>query len=182
MGDAGTQNPFIHLHLHSEYSLVDSVLRIADVINATSKQNMPAVAVTDLSNVFAVVKFYKSAVAAGIKPVLGSDVWIERPEQPGKPFRLVLLCQNEQGYRNLTHLLSEAFRHGQHVGGHACVSRNELAHHNEGLIALSAATQGEIGNALLHGSEAQVEQLVRRISSVFRRPVLSGAAADGQNR
>ena len=167
MGELLVQKPFIHLHLHSEYSLVDSVLRIADVINATRKQNMPAVAVTDLSNVFAVVKFYKSAIAAGIKPVLGSDVWVERPEQPGKPFRLVLLCQNEQGYRNLTHLLSEAFRHGQHVGGHACVSRNELATHNEGLIALSAASQGEIGNALLHGSTAQVEQLVDEYLQFF---------------
>ena len=103
MGDLLVQKPFIHLHLHSEYSLVDSVLRIADVINATRKHNMPAVAVTDLSNVFAVVKFYKSAIAAGIKPVLGSDVWIERPEQPGKPFRLVVVCQNEQGDRHVTH-------------------------------------------------------------------------------
>ena len=161
------EKPFIHLHLHSEYSLVDSVLRIGDVISASKEHNMPAVAVTDLSNVFSVVKFYKSAVAAGIKPVLGSDVWLERPEQPGKPFRLVLLCQNEQGYRNLTHLLSEAFRHGQHVGGHACVSKHELAHHSDGLIALSAATQGEIGNALLHGSETQVDQLVDEYLQYF---------------
>ena len=159
--------PFIHLHLHSEYSLVDSVLRINDVISATKKQDMPAVAVTDLSNVFAVVKFYKAAVAAGIKPVLGSDVWIERPEQPGKPFRLVLLCQSERGYRNLTHLLSEAFRHGQHLGGHACVSKQELASHSDGLIALSAANQGEIGNALLHGSIAQVDQLVDEYLQLF---------------
>ncbi len=159
--------PFIHLHLHSEYSLVDSVLRIKNIIDAAGELNMPAVAVTDLSNVFAVVKFYKAAMEAGIKPILGSDVWIERPEQPGKPFRLVLLCQDEKGYRNLTHLLTEAFRHGQHVGGHACVSRQELATHNEGLIALSAATQGEIGNALLHGSSGQLEQLVDEYLQMF---------------
>lgn len=167
MTDHTTNLPFIHLHLHSEYSLVDSVLRIADVIKATSNQHMPAVAVTDLSNVFAVVKFYKAAVAAGIKPILGSDVWIERPEQPGKPYRLVLLCQNELGYRNLTHILSEAFRHGQHLGGHACISKQDLAQHNEGLIALSAATLGELGNALLHGSEAQIEQLADEYIELF---------------
>jgi len=161
------QKPFVHLHLHSEYSLVDSILRISDVINATSEQQMPAVAVTDLSNVFAVVKFYKAAVAAGIKPVLGSDVWLERPEQPGKPFRLVLLCQHNEGYRNLTHLLSEAYRHGQHLGGHACISKQQLKQYSDGLIALSAAGQGEIGNALLHGSVAQVDQLIDEYLDIF---------------
>jgi DNA polymerase-3 subunit alpha len=161
------KHPFIHLHLHSEYSLVDSILRINNIIDATAEQHMPAVAVTDLSNVFSVVKFYKAAMAAGIKPVLGSDVWIERPEQPGKPFRLVLLCKDEKGYRNLTHLLSEAFRHGQHLGGHACISKQELTAHSDGLIALSAATQGELGNALLHGSVEQVDQLVDEYLQIF---------------
>jgi len=161
------KRPFIHLHLHSEYSLVDSILRINNIIDATAEQHMPAVAVTDLSNVFSVVKFYKAAMAAGIKPVLGSDVWIERPEQPGKPFRLVLLCKDEKGYRNLTHLLSEAFRHGQHLGGHACISKQELTVHSDGLIALSAATQGEIGNALLHGSVEQIDQLVDETLQIF---------------
>ncbi len=128
---------------------------------------MPAVAVTDLSNVFSVVKFYKAAMAAGIKPILGSDVWIERVEQPGKPFRLVLLCQDKKGYRNLTHMLTEAFRHGQHLGGHACISKQELTSHSDGLIALSAATQGEIGNALMHGSIGQVDQLVAEYLQIF---------------
>jgi DNA polymerase-3 subunit alpha len=161
------KHPFIHLHLHSEYSLVDSILRINNIIDATAEQHMPAVAVTDLSNVFSVVKFYKAAMAAGIKPVLGSDVWIERPEQPGKPFRLVLLCKDEKGYRNLTHLLSEAFRHGQHLGGHACISKQELTAHSDGLIALSAAIQGEIGNVLLHGSSEQVDKLVDEYLQIF---------------
>ncbi len=161
------KKPFIHLHLHSEYSLVDSILRIENIIDATAEEQMPAIAVTDLSNVFSVVKFYKAAVAAGIKPILGSDVWIERKEQPGKPFRLVLLCQNEQGYRNLTHMLSEAFRHGQHLGGHACISKHELATRAEGLIALSAATQGEVGSTMLHGSAAQLENVVDEYLQMF---------------
>ncbi|MFW2440748.1 MAG: DNA polymerase III subunit alpha [Arenicellales bacterium] len=147
--------------------MVDSILRINNIIDATAEQYMPAVAVTDLSNVFSVVKFYKAAMAAGIKPVLGSDVWIERAEQPGKPFRLVLLCKDEKGYCNLTHMLSEAFRHGQHLGGHACISKQEMAAHSDGLIALSAATQGEIGNALLHGSSEQVDQLVEEYLQIF---------------
>jgi DNA polymerase-3 subunit alpha len=161
------QTPFIHLHLHSEYSLVDSVLRINDIVNSAVDKGMPAVAVTDLSNVFAVVKFYKAAVAAGVKPILGSDVWIERPEQPGKPFRLVLLCQNEAGYRNLTHMLADAFRNNQHLGGHACIRREQLQMHNQGLIALSAARQGEIGNALLHGSQSVVDQLIDNYLEIF---------------
>jgi len=161
------QTPFIHLHLHSEYSLVDSTLRINQIVNAAVNNDMPAAAITDLSNVFAVVKFYKAALKAGIKPIVGSDVWLERPDQPGKPFRLVLLCQNEQGYRNLTALLSEAYRTGQHVGGHACVSKTGLKENNAGLIALSAAREGELGNALLHGSAGQIEQVADEYLDIF---------------
>ncbi len=160
-------SPFIHLHLHSEYSLVDSTLRVRQIVDAAVANQMPAVAITDLSNVFSVVKFYKTATQAGIKPIIGSDVWLEREDQPGKPFRLVLLCQDEQGYRNLTALLSEAYRSGQHVGGHACVSKAGLKQNNAGLIALSAAREGELGNALLHGSATQVELVADEYLAMF---------------
>ena len=160
-------SPFIHLHLHSEYSLVDSTLRVRQIVDAAVANQMPAVAITDLSNVFSVVKFYKTATQAGIKPIIGSDVWLEREDQPGKPFRLVLLCQDEQGYRNLTALLSEAYRSGQHVGGHACVSKAGLKQKNAGLIALSAAREGELGNALLHGSATQVELVADEYLAMF---------------
>jgi len=161
------QRPFIHLHLHSEYSLIDSILRVNDIVAGASSQDMPAVAVTDLANLFAVVKFYKAAQKAGIKPIIGADVWLERSDSPNKPYRLVLLCQDQVGYRNLAWLITEAYRSGQHMGGRACISREALRRCNSGLIALSAASRGELGQALLHGSQSQVEQVLDDYLGMF---------------
>src|SRR3990172_6785568 len=80
---------FVHLHVHSEYSLSDGIVRLNDLIGAAAENDMPAVALTDLANVFGVVKFYREAVAAGVKPIIGSDVWLENPADPNKPFRLL---------------------------------------------------------------------------------------------
>ncbi|MFI4968682.1 MAG: PHP domain-containing protein, partial [Lysobacterales bacterium] len=85
---------FIHLHVHSEYSLTDSTIRVAELVGACARADMPAVALTDQSNLFALVKFYKAAEAAGIKPIAGSDLWIADPEDRGRPQRLTVLCQN----------------------------------------------------------------------------------------
>src|SRR4029453_19341772 len=110
---------FVHLHVHTEYSLVDSVVRIdserADdgrtlregLIDATARQGMPAVALTDQGNLFALVKFYRAAQARGVKPLVGDD------GQRADPSRLVLLCQNEDGYRNLTRLVSRSYLEGR---------------------------------------------------------------------
>ena len=98
---------FVHLHLHSEFSLLDSTLRLKQLIERCKELGMPAVAVTDQFNMFALVKFYRAAVAAGIKPIAGADVLVSNPENPDHASRLVLLCQNREGYLNLCVLLSK---------------------------------------------------------------------------
>ena len=100
---------FVHLHVHSEYSLTDSTIRIAGLVGACVEAGMPAVALTDQSNLFALVKFYKAAEAAGIKPIAGCDLWIADPEDRSQPQRLTVLCQDRDGYLNLSRLISRAY-------------------------------------------------------------------------
>ena len=126
---------FAHLHLHSEYSLVDSTIRIKGLVDACVRQGIPAVALTDDSNMFALVKFYKACSAAGIKPIGGSDLWISAPDDP-RPWRLTLLVQNHAGYLNLSRLVSRAWRDGQH-SGRAMVDASWLTPEaTDGLIAV----------------------------------------------
>ena len=105
--------PFVHLHLHTEYSLVDSTVRIQSLMAACRDDGMPAVAMTDQNNLFGLVKFYRKALAAGIKPVIGVDLRIADDEDPKRRHTLILLCQDNEGYRNLSCLLSRAFLEGQ---------------------------------------------------------------------
>lgn len=157
---------FIHLHLHTEYSITDGLVCIEPLIEAAVAANMPAVAVTDQSNLFGMVKFYKAALAAGIKPIIGADIWLENLQNPKQPFRLVLLCQNQQGYRNLTQLLSRAYLEGQHQGV-PIVQRAWLPTLTPGLIALSGGREGDIGQALLANHIEVAEQLLQQWSALF---------------
>ena len=102
-------SPFIHLRVHSEYSLIDGTVRVKPLVKATQAMAMPAVAITDHANLFALVKFYKAALAEGIKPIAGCDVYVSDPESDAAPALLVLLAQNEAGYRKLGQLLSRAY-------------------------------------------------------------------------
>ena len=138
---------FVHLHVHSEYSLADGIVRIEELVARAAELKMPAVAVTDLANLFAVVKFYREALKVGIKPIIGADVWIENSADPHKPFRLVLLCQDLKGYRNLSRLLSRAYIDGQSFGP-PTIARAWLADACDGLIALSGGLDGEVGAAI----------------------------------
>ena len=104
---------FIHLRLHTEFSLSDGTVRVKPLMTALAEQGSPAVAVTDINNLFALVKFYKAATAAGIKPIIGTDVWIEADNAQDDPTPLVLLARDEKGYRNLSELLSRAYLEGQ---------------------------------------------------------------------
>src|SRR5262245_33474776 len=108
--------PFVHLRLHSEYSVTDSILRLEDAVAAAAADRMPALALTDLSNVFGMVKFYQDARAKGVKPLIGCDVWLENEADRDKPFRLLLLCQSRAGYGNLCELLTRAYRSNQYRG------------------------------------------------------------------
>jgi DNA polymerase III subunit alpha len=139
---------FAHLHLHSEYSLVDSTIRIKALVEACVREGIPAVALTDECNMFALVKFYKACTAAGIKPIGGCDLWISAPDDP-RPWRLTLICQNHEGYLNLSRLVSRAWRDGQQ-GGRALVDAAWLnAETTKGLIAL-IGRESEIGRIAVH--------------------------------
>jgi len=137
---------FVHLRLHTEYSLVDGLIRIKSLVKQVAAAGMPAVAVTDMSNLFALIKFYKAALGAGIKPVAGVEVWVQRE---GEPTRLVLLCQNLTGYRHLTRLVSRGYQEGQQRGV-PVLDYAWLRGSTEGLIALSGGREGELGRALLN--------------------------------
>src|SRR5690554_2058201 len=97
---------FVHLRLHTEYSIVDGLVRIGALVDKVAAMQMPAIALTDHSNMFGLIKFYTAAIRAGIKPICGCDVLIENEENPQRPTPLVLLVRNREGYRNLTELIS----------------------------------------------------------------------------
>ena len=149
---------FVHLHVHSEYSLVDGIVRIQPLVKAARAAGMPAVAVTDQCNLFAMVKFYKAAIAAGVKPICGVDAWVRNPEDANKPDRLVLLVQNGEGYRNLTELVSRSYREGQHLGKAMMEPGWFTAESTTGLIALSGGRDGDVGRALIAGNRRLAEQ------------------------
>ncbi len=156
--------PFVHLHLHTEYSLVDGIVRIKPLIKAVAEAGMPAVALTDQSNLFAMVKFYTAAMAAGIKPIIGVDVWLEEAGEAAQLSRLVLLCKDVQGYHNLTRLVSRCYLEGQHRGK-PILRREWLNGNTEGLIALSGGRQGDVGQLLLAGKQ---EQAIARVTDWLR--------------
>ncbi|MGO0307432.1 DNA polymerase III subunit alpha [Endozoicomonas acroporae] len=157
---------FIHLRVHTEFSLSDGLVRIKPLISAISGCGTPAVAVTDQSNLCALVKFYSGAMGAGIKPICGADLWVENPADKYAPSRLVLLCMDEQGYHNLTELISRAFMENQHHEK-ALVKREWIMAQSEGLIALSGAREGEIGRALLSGKKSLAGELLQEWMGAF---------------
>ena len=157
---------FVHLRVHSEFSLVDGLVRIKPLIKAVSDAGMPAVAITDQSNMSSLVKFYSAAQKGGVKPICGADIWLSSAEEDGPLTRMTLLVMTPQGYRNLTELISLSFTQGQHHGL-AIVQRDWVKQSSEGLIALSGSKEGEIGIALLAGETAKAEQLVAEWRSVF---------------
>ena len=150
---------FVHLHVHSEYSLVDSTIRIDQLVAACAAAGMPAVALTDQVNLFALVKFYSAAEKAGIKPIAGCDVWIDDPFERGKPHRLTLLCQDLEGYRNLSRLVSRAWADGRH-GDFALIESAWLIEANRGLIVL-AGRDSEPGRMLVSGRDEAARESVR---------------------
>jgi len=158
---------FIHLHLHSEYSLVDGTVRIKSLVEKAQELKMPAIAITDQHNLFALVKFYRAAEAAGIKPIIGADVLMRTPEEPDSSSRMVLLCQDREGYLNLCALLSRGYLDGQHHGA-PYVHRDWVIKHSTGLIALSAAREGDIGQAILAGHPNRARKLAAAWAKVFK--------------
>ncbi|CAN5379704.1 DNA polymerase III subunit alpha [soil metagenome] len=157
---------FTHLHLHTEYSLIDGILRINSLVKQAAKLGMPALAITDQCNLFGAVKFYKAAVKAGVKPILGTDLWMCDPHDRKKTYRLVLLCQNELGYKNLTRLISRAYLEGQQAG-QPTIKQTWLQDSSEGLIALSGGREGDVGVALLAENRQLAEQRLQQWQELF---------------
>ena len=154
---------FVHLRLHSEYSIVDGLTRIDAAVNRAARDAMPALAVTDLANLFGMVKFYSAARARGVKPVIGCDVWIadEADAARAAGVRALLLAKNRSGYLRLCQLLTDAYL-GNRARGRAEISRAALAQgDNAGLIALSGAHLGDVGQALIAGNPAAAEKHAR---------------------
>ena len=147
---------FVHLNIHSEYSLVDGIVRIGPLIEQAKASSIPALALTDQMNLFAAVKFYKAATKAGIKPLFGADLRILNPEQTDKPFHATALCMDNAGYLNLTALISKAYTDGQ-ATGYPLIEKSWLDEHNAGLIILSGDKQGDVGQALLNDNQADAE-------------------------
>jgi len=139
---------FVHLRIHTEFSLVDGIVRIKPLVKKLGEFNMPAAAITEQSNLFSLVKFYKAAQGAGIKPIAGADVLIYNDDEPAAPHRLTLLARNQRGYVTLTELVSRGYQEGQHQGI-PMLQKAWIAENHEGLIALSGAMQGDVGAALL---------------------------------
>ncbi|HEY6482380.1 MAG TPA: DNA polymerase III subunit alpha [Steroidobacteraceae bacterium] len=158
---------FIHLRLHTEYSLIDSVVRVQELVAAVAAAGMPAVAVTDQNNLFAMVKFYREALANGVKPIIGVDLYIREAGERQQPSRLTLLCQSQTGYRNITRLLSRAYLEGQ-VRGTPSIDRQWLSRESvAGLLALSCATDGDVGRALVNAREGDAERALEQWTALF---------------
>lgn len=151
---------FVHLRLHTEFSLSDSLVRIKSLVKRVAELNMPACAITDQTNFYGLIKFYKAAQGAGVKPIAGSDFWIASNDSEGKPTLITLLAMSNKGYKNIIELISRGWRQGQQQGA-AYIQREWICEHSEGVIALSGGKFGDIGMALLGGRTPQAAELLQ---------------------
>ncbi|MBL8330487.1 MAG: DNA polymerase III subunit alpha [Rubrivivax sp.] len=158
--------PFIHLRTHTEFSVVDGTLRVDDLAAAARADGQPALAITDLANLFGAVKFYKACRGKGVQPILGADLWMQPEAGDKHPSRLLLLVQDNRGYLNLCELLARAWTtHVQRA--QAWVKWEWFDELGGGLIALSGAEQGAVGQALLAGDATRAAAVATRIAAQF---------------
>ncbi len=157
---------FVHLRTHTEYSVVDGTLRIDEVVAAAAADQQPALAITDLGNLFGAIKFYNAARSKGIKPLIGADVWLEPEGSDRAPTRLLLLVQNRTGYLNLCELLTRCWL-GPASQAQPWTTWAALAGLNGGLIALSGAELGAVGQALVAGDTVRARGLALRFAELF---------------
>ncbi len=149
---------FVHLRLHSEYSVTDGTVRVDDAVALAVADGMPALGLSDLNNTFAWVKFYRAARTKGIKPVFGVDAWVANPKDAQRPSRLLLLVRHVEGYRRLCEVLTRAYRDGMRRGRAEIDSRWLAGEDNRGLLALSGGFQGDVAQSILSGNLGQARQ------------------------
>jgi DNA polymerase III subunit alpha len=162
---------FVHLHLHTDYSLLDGACEIGELTAEAARRGMPAVAVTDHGNLFAAANFYNKAITHGVKPIIGCEVYVapdnhkNRGADAERSNHLVLLCENDEGYRNLIQLVSTGFLDGFYYKPR--VDHELLAKHSKGLIALSACLRGEVADALMSEKYEQARTNAYRLRDIF---------------
>ena len=165
--NAPHQPRFVHLRLHSEYSITDGIVQIDQAISAAAADGMPALGISDLANLFGMVKFYKGARGKGVKPVIGVDAWIQNEVERDKPYRVLLVCRDRAGYGQLCELLTRAYLENKYRG------RAELRREwfeggaASGLLCLSGAMDGDIGHALANGNADLAERLAADWARLF---------------
>ncbi|MCI7545772.1 MAG: PHP domain-containing protein, partial [Treponema porcinum] len=165
---------FVHLHVHSDYSLLDSTAKLSSLVKRAKELNMPALALTDHGNMFGVLNFEHICHANGINPIVGCEFYVtetdhkvqERTKYGGKYYHLILLCENETGYKNMSWLCSNAYTEGLHYGK-PNIDFEMLKERHEGLICLSACIQGQVPQALLHDDDEWAEEVARKYSELF---------------
>lgn len=157
---------FVHLHVHSEYSIVDGIARLKPLMQHCRQMASPAIAVTDLCNFYAAVKIYKTAINNGIKPILGAELPFGNLSNGKIASHAVFLCQNEQGYKNLTRLISRAYLEGQ-VNGNVLLDKSWLINASEGLIVLSGGMRSDVAIALNNNELELASKLIKRWSEIF---------------
>ena len=150
---------FVHLRVHSDFSMVDGLAKTKPIVAKAQELGMPALAITDQMNFCGLVRFYGATHSAGIKPIVGADFWLRSPEFPDEPSRITLLAKNNDGYKNITLLISEAYQRG-HIFHRPVIDREWLVKHKEGLIILSGAKDGDLGKALLKNNPGVIESVV----------------------
>ncbi|NOU41046.1 MAG: DNA polymerase III subunit alpha [Methylotenera sp.] len=158
---------FVHLRCHSEYSIVDGIVRIDDYVKQAVNDQMPALALTDLSNLFGAIKFYKAARSHGLKPIIGCDIWLENSLNREQPSRLLLLCQSHAGYLLLCQLLSRAYLSNQYRGRAEFKREWFVEGGTEGLLLLSGAMAGDVGQACLQGNQDLALKLAAEWQDLF---------------
>ncbi|WP_341503502.1 DNA polymerase III subunit alpha [Gallaecimonas sp. GXIMD4217] len=150
---------FIHLRVHSDFSMVDGLAKVGPILGRIEEQGSPAVALTDQGNLCGLVRFYGGAHGKGIKPIIGADLWVRSEPMQDDLYRLTVLCQNNSGYAHLTELISRSYLRG-HLQGRPVVDRDWLAELSEGLILLSGGKDGDLGQLLLKGNQALITEAV----------------------
>lgn len=155
---------YVHLRLHTEFSVVDGTTRIDEVVKAAAADGQPALAITDLNNLFGAIKFYKEGRGKGVKPLLGAEIYLET-EGGSDPSRMLVLVQNKQGYLNLSELLARAWTKNV-VKNLAVCTWAWLQELSEGLVALSGAQAGPVGQALLKGDETGAASLALKLAGI----------------
>ena len=160
------KNRFIHLHLHTEYSISDGLIKIKDLISQAVNNQFPAIAITDLNNIFALVKFYKLALEKGIKPIIGIEVDIKNCKKNTESSRVVLLCKNIKGFNNLSNLITDSYVNLSE-NNKFYIYKDQLARSSEGLIALSGGIYGDLAYAIKLGKKDLIEEYINYWKKYF---------------